>query len=272
MIKLVAMDIDGTLLDSNKNLSEENKKTVKEYEERGIKFTFSTGRIDNELEEVSSKMPYVKYGIMCNGAYVIDFENNKMLYSDLLDMSDVRYIYDTVKAMDMDMMFELQADGVIYSERRCIEDTKRYNVYHIDEFIKKTRVPVENIGEYIASRDKPVAKVNIFFPTAEIRDEVVEKIKDINYDLSYSEGTNLEFNVKGTTKAKGLVALAEYLGISIEETMAIGDNLNDVDILKNAGISVVMDNARDEIKKLGDFITLSNDENGVAYAIKELIK
>ena len=53
--------------------------------------------------------------------------------------------------------------------------------------------------------------------------------------------------------------------------MAIGDNLNDVDILKNAGISVVMDNARDEIKKLGDFITLSNDENGVAYAIKELI-
>ena len=200
-----------------------------------------------------------------------DFENNKMLYSDLLDMSDVRYIYDTVKAMDMDMMFELQADGVIYSERRCIEDTKRYNSYHIDEFIKKTRVPVENIGEYIASRDKPVAKVNIFFPTAEIRDEVVEKIKDINYDLSYSEGTNLEFNVKGTTKAKGLVALAEYLGISIEETMAIGDNLNDVDILKNAGVSVVMDNARDEIKKLGDFITLSNDENGVAYAIKELI-
>lgn len=271
MIKLVAMDIDGTLLDSNKNLSEENKKTVKEYEERGIKFTFSTGRIDNELEEVSSKMPYVKYGIMCNGAYVIDFENNKMLYSDLLDMSDVIYIYDTVKAMDMDMMFELQADGVIYSERRCIEDTKRYNVYHIDKLIKKTRVPVENIGEYIASRDKPVAKVNIFFPTAEIRDEVVEKIKDINYDLSYSEGTNLEFNVKGTTKAKGLMALAEYLGISIEETMAIGDNLNDVDILKNAGVSVVMDNARDEIKKLGDFITLSNDENGVAYAIKKLI-
>lgn len=195
-----------------------------------------------------------------------------MLYSDLLDMSDVRYIYDTVKAMDMDMMFELQADGVIYSERRCIEDTKRYNVYHIDEFIKKTRVPVENIGEYIASRDKPVAKINIFFPTAEIRDEVVEKIKDINYDLSYSEGTNLEFNVKGTTKAKGLMALAEYLGISIEETMAIGDNFNDVDILKNAGVSVVMDNARDEIKKLGDFITLSNDENGVAYAIKKLIK
>ena len=65
--------------------------------------------------------------------------------------------------------------------------------------------------------------------------------------------------------------MAEYLGISIEETMAIGDNLNDVDILKNAGVSVVMDNARDEIKKLGDFITLSNDENGVAYAIKELI-
>ena len=66
--------------------------------------------------------------------------------------------------------------------------------------------------------------------------------------------------------------MAEYLGISIEETMAIGDNLNDVDILKNAGVSVVMDNARDEIKKLGDFITLSNDENGVAYAIKKLIK
>ena len=66
--------------------------------------------------------------------------------------------------------------------------------------------------------------------------------------------------------------MAEYLGISIEETMAIGDNLNDVDILKTAGVSVVMDNARDEIKKLGDFITLSNDENGVAYAIKELVK
>lgn len=272
MIKLVAIDIDGTLLDSKKHLSEENSNTIKEYEEKGVKFAFSTGRVDRELEDVAKQLPYIKYGIMCNGAYVLDFENNKVLYSDFFEMSDVKKIYDLVKKLDVDMMFELQADGVVYSEKRCIEDTYRYNVGHIDEFIKRTRVAVDDMGEYIQSRKEAVAKINIFFPSVQIRDTVLEKIKDINYDLAYSEGSNIEFNLRGTTKAKGLVKLAEYLGLDIDETMAIGDNYNDVDILKATKNSVVMGNAKDEIKKLGNYITLTNDESGVAYAIRQLIK
>lgn len=271
MIKLVAMDMDGTLLNSAKELPEENRIIIKQYADKGIDFAFCTGRIMNEMELISGELPFVKYAITCNGAYVNDLQKDlsEQVFEDSLPIEEVRKIYSIVKDKGIDMMFELQADGVVYAEEKCINNTEKYGVAYIKELIKVTRVPVDDMEQYINNRDKNVGKVNIFFSDGEIRNQVLKQLENMDYDFSYSESSNLEINKKGVNKGKGLKKLAEYLGYSMDEVMAVGDNYNDVDLLKTAGLSVAMANAPKDIKELADYITLSNDENGVAYAIKK---
>ena len=272
MIKLVALDMDGTLLNSSKKLPEENRTTIENYASKGIEFVFCTGRVMNELELISGELPSVKYAITCNGAYVNDSTLGKPdneIFNDSLSIEEVSKIFYTIKAENLRMMFELQADGVVYAEEKCINNPEKYGVGYIKKLIKKTRVPVKNMEEYINSRLKNVGKVNIFFPDVDVRDKALKKLEGMDFDFSYSEPTNLEINKKGTNKGRGLQMLAEYLGVPIDETMAIGDNYNDIELLKTAGLSIVMANAPEEIKALGDYITLSNDDSGVAYAIKK---
>lgn len=271
MIKLVAMDMDGTLLSSSKELSEVNRKTIEAYSAKGIAFAFCTGRVMNELEDVARKMPYVKYAITCNGALVYDISDLKkcrLIHGDVLKMEDVRKIFHRLRKGGFPMMFELQADGVIYSPKEGVDHPDKYGVGYIRDFIKKTRIPVD-IEDYINSRTKSVGKINVFFPNSEIRLNALDYLKDMKFELAYSEPTNLDINQAHANKGRGLGKLMEYLHIAKEETMAIGDNVNDITLLKATPNSVVMENAPEEIKKYGSFITLSNDDNGVAYAIKK---
>lgn len=272
MIKLVAIDMDGTLLDSSKKLPEENRKTIQDYAEKGIIFAFCTGRVMNEMELISGELPWVRYAITCNGAYVKDLQSdnsNNEIFSDSLTMEEVRYIFYTMKEKGFDMMFELQADGVVYAQKDCIEAPEKYGVEYIRDLISKTRVPIDNIEEYINDRTKDVGKINIFFPTTEIRNQALEEFKYMEFDFTYSEPTNIDINRKGSDKGKGLAMLAKYLEIDMSEVMAIGDNYNDIQLLQTAGLPVAMGNAPDDIKALADYVTLSNDDSGVAYAIKK---
>lgn len=272
MIKLVAMDMDGTLLDSSKELPEENRKTIELYAQKGVQFAFCTGRVMNELQVISKELPCVKYAITCNGAYVNDFtlgSNDNEIFNDTLSMEEIRHIFDIVSNKGYEVMFELQADGVVYAQKSCIDNPGKYGVDYLADFIKLTRVPVESMEEYVNSREIEVGKVNMFFANSAMRNSALEELKDLDYDFSYSEGANLEINKRGVNKGKGLKMLAEYLGISLDEVMALGDNYNDIEMLKTTKNSVVMANAVDEIKAVAMYETLSNDENGVAAAIRK---
>lgn len=274
MIKLVAMDMDGTLLNSEKKLPEENRRTIEEYSLKGVEFAFCTGRVMNELQLIYDELPSVKYAITCNGAYVKDMtadSSKNEIFCDTLPIEEVRNIYDIIASMDVKMMFELQADGVVYAEKYCIENPNEYGVEYIRQLIKDTRVPVDHMGKYLRERNRDVGKVNIFFPSTEIRNKVLRELGDVHYDLSYSEPANIEFNKIGANKGKGLKKLAEYLGLDMREVMAIGDNYNDIELLKATENSVVMANAPEEIKQYGNYETLTNDENGVAHAIRKFV-
>lgn len=272
MIKLVAIDIDGTLLDSNKELPEENRRTIEAYAKKGIIFAFCTGRVMNEIELISDKLPSVKYAITCNGSLVYDISDrkcHKLIHGDTLSMEEVRSIYEFADTQGFEMMFELQADGVVYSDKKCIETPENYGVGYIKELIRQTRVPVEDIKEYIYERTKDVGKLNIFFPDTETRNKALDSLKSLDYDFAYSEPTNVDINKKGANKGRGLEMLMKHLGLAKEEVMAIGDNYNDLELLQATPHAVVMDNAPEEIKNYASYITMSNDENGVAYAIKK---
>lgn len=272
MIKLVAMDMDGTLLNSDKELSEENQRTIEEYAKRGIIFAFCTGRVMNEIELMSEKLPSVKYAITCNGALVYDIsqrDSYQLLHGETLRMEEVRRIYEYVEKLGVTMMFELQADGVVYADKKCVENPEQYGVGYIREIIQKTRVPVDDIKDYIYERTEDVGKLNIFFQDTKTRDKALEYLKQLNYDLAYSEPSNIDINKKGSNKGRGLQMLMQHLNLSKEQVMAIGDNFNDIEMLQVTPNSVVMENAPEEIKHYANDVTLSNDENGVAHAIRK---
>lgn len=272
MIKLVAMDMDGTLLNSDKELPEENRETIETYAKKGIIFAFCTGRVMNEIELMSDQLPSVKYAITCNGSLVYDISDRncyKLIHGDTLRMEEVRRIYEYVNRLGFKMMFELQADGVVYAERKCVENPEQYGVGYIRKFIQKTRVPVDNIREYIYERTEEVGKLNIFFHDTQTRYQALECLKTLDYDLAYSEPTNIDINKKGSDKGRGLKMLMKHLNLEKEEVMAVGDNFNDLELLQATPNSVVMENAPEEVKRYARYITLSNDKNGVAHAIRK---
>lgn len=270
MIKLIAVDLDGTLLDKNKDVPKENIETIMEYAAKGVEFAFCTGRISGELFDVRRQMPGINYAITCNGAYVTDLRNEKELYSNPLPADELRDIYDRLK--ENEGLFEVFADGTIYDDsetlKKAIADPEKYGVKAFKKLLIATRKGVGDIAEFIRDRKEPIGKLNIFFAGAELRDRVKEQVKDLPYDITAQEITNLEFNKKGVNKGDALAALGRMLGIQKDEIMAIGDNYNDVSMRNAAGVFVAMSNSCPDMLELADFVTLSNNEAGVAAAIE----
>ncbi|MDP4206080.1 MAG: Cof-type HAD-IIB family hydrolase [Bacteroidota bacterium] len=265
-IKLIASDLDGTLLDSNKQITEYTRTIIRNSVRQGVIFAFCTGRISNELVEIVAELPEIRYAITCNGAYVIDLLTEKVIHNNLIPMNNVRNIYKSLAGFDM--MFELYADGQVYTDEKCLADLNRYGLLYRKELIYNTRIGIKDFSDYIRKREEPVGKVNISFNNQLVRDQAKEIVSRYPYDITCQKPINLEINREGVNKGYGLRKLAEFLNIERNEIMAIGDNNNDLSMLHFAGVSVAMDNAIDEVKRAADYVTMSNDENGVAFAIE----
>lgn len=147
----------------------------------------------------------------------------------------------------------------------------------IRDYIKSTRTFTDDLASYIKEHRLPVQKTIVnFYPCPDktfLHREDVGALLATYPDITFLSGGyhNLEFTKKGTSKGTGMLYLCERLGIAPKETMAIGDTQNDLDILQTAAIGVAMGNARAEVKKASDFITLTNEEDGVAYALEHFI-
>ncbi len=269
MIKIVAVDLDGTLLDSKKQITTPTKQAINACIEKGIHFAFATGRIANELGNVRQQLPDVRYAITCNGAFVTDLKEKKLLSENTLGMEDVRRIYQLFQ--DEDMMFELFADGKVLTDAGCMQHPQDYCSKSLYQLVCQTRTGIENFSDYLKKRQRPVGKVNIFFRSAKIRDAAFEKVKTLPFAVTLQEETNLEFNKLGVDKGTGLQMLADYFAVDMREVMAIGDNNNDLAMLQTAGVSVAMENGREAVKKAADFITKSNDQDGVAFALLKFV-
>ena len=142
----------------------------------------------------------------------------------------------------------------------------------IQELVKRTRDRYPNIIGHIKELETSVEKVTMFFKTPQDKRDVREALKGVkDIIVSSSLPNNLEVNAAGATKGGGLLRLAEYLGISAAQTMAFGDGENDITMIESAGCGVVMENGAPFLKEKADYITLSNEEAGVAAAIKKLV-
>ncbi|MEA4966152.1 MAG: Cof-type HAD-IIB family hydrolase [Oscillospiraceae bacterium] len=267
-VSLIAVDVDGTLIDSCGRITRETQAAVAAADRAGIQVALSTGRARDECSPILRELPQIRYTINCSGASVYDVGREQELFTEGMPMETVRALYRRLSPLNC--LFEVMADGHIFTDRLKLKDLSSYhNPYYID-IIRRTRTPVE-LESLLAARTSPVAKIHLFFRSAEDQQLARSLTEDFGLVVLSSVPENLEINTPSASKGAGLRVLAAYLRIPLADTMAIGDNLNDVSMLREAEYPVVVGNAHPDTVPYARYITASCDEDGVASAIRHVL-
>lgn len=268
-IKLIALDLDGTLLTTDKRITARTRAAIEECEKRGIQIVPATGRAMRAVPAEILELPGVRYGIFTNGASVWDIREEKSIAAQYIDWQT------TLKAIEIleqyPMLYDLYIEGRGICEAQFLERLEEFGVPPENcRIIRSSRQPVPNLIAYLKEFHPPVQKINLIFREKAVKAEVRRELSQIDaLSVTSSLPWNLEVNAQGATKGGGLERLRTHLNISREETMAFGDGENDLPMLQAAGLGIAMENGADFLKKQADIITLTNDREGVAAAIEQ---
>lgn len=267
MYRLVAVDMDGTLLKPDRSISDRTKTTIKKAAEMGVKIVLTTGRpiagVKNYLEELEL-IGHEQYVIGLNGAVICKTSDYSVVSSsETITGRDLKYIYNKVKDLNTYVHAFTSHEDLVNEESRFSEDEeKRLNLkVRVVDFLKDVSDD-DVILKAVLEEDKHV----LDRITSEVPEELFQE-----YCVIRSVDCMLEFMKKGCDKSVGLKKLAEHLEIRREEIISIGDAENDKEMIEYAGLGVAMGNARDDVKEMADFVTKSNEEDGVAYVIEKFI-
>ena len=276
-IKLVALDMDGTLYTDKLVITEENRKAIKDALAAGVHVIISTGRPYCALPLDIFRELGIRYAITSNGGGIYDITDNTCLFERCLLVEIVVPIIRYLQTKD------IQYDAFI-GGKRYRESSKQIIIDRLTQFPAATRAMVKtnalfvnDLASFIEEENLAMQKMTInFYPLADgtfkDRDEVWEYLSSIPEITALCGGyKNIEYTLNGTSKALGLRFLADYLNVPMEATMACGDTQNDADIMQAAAIGVAMGNADNEIKAIADFVSKTNNESGVAHAINKFV-
>lgn len=270
-IKLVAADMDGTLLDKERKITEYTQNVIRKAVKAGVEFIPATGRAVNALPPELKAMKEIRYGIFSNGATVYDLWENKVIYRHHFEIPRVLELIQFLRQFDL--MISVSMNGQSYGERKAMENIDYYELdENTREIIVGSRKVIENLEEHLKDRNDTVEKMTLVFRSMEERKNVwmaLSQIEDVQFSSSLPK--NIEISPKGCNKGDGLSHLLEALGIKKEEAMACGDADNDKEMLEISGKAVVMENGLASMKAIADYITVSNQEDGVAKAMEKFI-
>lgn len=267
-IRMIGLDLDGTLLSSDKKLLPYTKDVLHRAVAAGIYILVATGRPYTGIPEELRDFPGIRYALTSNGARVLDTEKNKVLIEQLLPLESAKKALRVFSKYDT--LQEIYFDGQGYADADKLEHVERYHPNpHMWEYVRTTRKPVPDIWDVIRQENRDMDKVQGLFADIKDRDAAWEELSVFeDLELVASLGYNIEINAAGVNKGTALVELGRMLGIPREEIMACGDGDNDVALVREAGVGVAMENAQEQVKAAADYVTETNDEEGAAKAIE----
>lgn len=263
--KIVAVDMDGTVLNNEKKISKENIEAFRLCREKGIFVIPVTGRPVSGMYDEYIRDIGCRYSINTNGAVVVDFEEKREIITRTINAETAEHICDILEQFNCYYSLFYKGFGYLTKEKYEYE-LKRYINTPMHRYITKTRKPVESQREFLKTIDH-CDNIYVTAKTTEIRDNICKEMKGVK-DIFFtcSDVDDVEIGGK-CSKGMTLLELGSFLGISKEEILAIGDSGNDVNMLEMAGFGVAMGNGSDVVKNCADYITKSCEENGVAFAI-----
>ncbi len=267
--RLIALDMDGTLLCSDKTVLPETVEDIAAAAARDIEVVYCTGRSTAELAPYVGSLTSMRYAVCTSGALVYDLREKRCLHSAPIP---IEVIQEVIRILGEDCgMYQFLTETEIVV-RGC-------DVTHMADFHMGPYQPLfEKIARRVDSlyaetlRRTSIPKVNIFFRSMEDRMAAYEKVRHLPLMFAQADMTSLEMTAPGVSKAEGLRRLADLLGISMEETAAIGDADNDRQMLEAVGLPIAMGNADTSIKSICRIVTADNDHNGVGEAIRRILR
>ena len=266
MIKLIAIDLDGTLLTDAKTISDTNKKILAAAKSRGVKFVICTGRPLIAIKEYLAELNLLDandYSITFNGG-LIQTNTGEILGKSAMPLEDVKHIYQLL--MNLELPTDVLSDALCFQLATAVEHPSIYpRLNKALTFVPKT---IDALTEDMLY-NKVVAAIDV-----EYLDQKIALIPEEEYErfeIFKTRPNLLEFMPKGVTKAFGLSVLGEHLGIATHEMMALGDEANDLSMITYAGMGVAMENATDGVKSAANFVTRTNQADGVAHAIQKFV-
>lgn len=260
--KLMAVDIDGTLLNDRGELTENTKKAIGQAVEKGLIFTIASGRPIQGIEGLNKALnldvPFITY----NGAMVVLGKSKKILYEQKLSQDDARDIIKLGKQYETAIM--------IWKDNRLYVPELNERVEKYKSISSVEPILVENTDKLIENGVTKILWYDEVEKIEQYQREIGKYLSD-NVNFHPSRPYFLEFVDKNASKAIAMEKLGEYYGIDRSEMIAVGDGYNDLSMLEYAGLGVAMANSPDDVKEKADYITLSNEEDGVAHVIRKFI-
>lgn len=262
--KVLVLDIDGTVTNSKKEITPATKKALIDLQESGVKVVLASGRPTQGILPIARTLELDKFGgyiLAYNGGRIIHCKTNEIIYEKTLPMDTIGTLYDLSK--------EHKITIITYEGDFIITENPEDKYANIESTV--CNIPfrkVHNFKEYV---DFPVVKC-LMMADGEYLETVEPKIAKVVGDrlnVFRSEPYFIEVMPKNIDKAYSLGKLLEKLGVTREEMIACGDGFNDLSMIQYAGVGVAMANAQDVVKEVADYITLSNDEDGIVHVIEQ---
>ena len=287
MYKLVAIDLDGTMLNSYGMVTENTKQVIKNTINKGTEVIIASGRPIDSIKTIAKEIGSENYFIAGNGALIYDIKKDEIIYEKFMNKQKVLEI---IKICE-----ENSISYNIYTEKTIIAKGLKYNVlYYYKENLKKeenkkTNITiVEDVYEYIKNlENEKFLKITVCDETKSVFNSIIRKLRKINnidvLDVAHmsrkiiKEGTEevpveyyyTEITNKNVDKWTAIEILIKKLNIKREEVIAIGDNINDKEMIENAKVGIAMGQSTPVITEIADFVTSNNNEDGVAKALEK---
>lgn len=290
MYKLVAIDLDGTMLNSYGEVTENTKRVIKETMKKGVEVIIASGRTMDSIKSIAQEIESNKYMIAGNGAIVYDIKNQKIIYEKYIPKSKA---LDIIKICD-----DNSITYSVYTNKTIVAESLRYNIlYYYKENLKKEDVKktsitiVENIYDYIKNMDddsEKVMKIMICDENKSVFNSIIRKMQEIEelevLDVSHmsrkviKNGTEdisidyfyTEVSMQNVDKWFALEFLIDKLNINKKDVVTIGDNVNDREMIKNAGYGIAMGGSTPKVTEVADFVTDDNNHEGVAKVLENI--
>ena len=287
MYKLIAVDLDGTLLNQYGEVTENSKRVIKNVTRKGMQVVIASGRSIDSIKNISKEIGASKYIIAGNGAVVYDIKEDKIIYENYIPFNKALNIINICE--------ENSIFYNVYTNKTIVTSSLRYNVlYYYKENLKKednkkTNITiVDSIPDYLKNmQEEKIMKIFICDSTESVFNSIMKKFNEIpnveTLDVSHmsrkviKKGTTeipieyyyTEISMENVDKWNAIEFLINKLGIKKEEVIAIGDNMNDKKMIKEAGLGIIMEGSAPAVAEVADYITFDNNNEGVARALEK---
>ncbi len=272
-IQLIALDLDRTTLNSQGKLSKANYNALSQAIKNGVHVCIASGRAFDTLPSDVLSVPGIEYAITSNGAAVYNIKTKERIKSYLLTENAIDIIMNICKKYPV--TYEAFINGVAYTGKEYIDNPDKFGAtQHSIDYVLSTRTLKDDIVGFIYENKNRLDCIDIIVNNDELKNTIINEIKTATNEVYITSSIKqlIEISYKDAGKKSGLEFLSNYLNISRENIAAFGDADNDFDMIKYAGVGIAMENASSHLLEVADYTTLHHDNDGVAYAFKNIIK